>query len=144
VASIFESTRASAMLPPLERIPAQKSMWQLLCTTALTDQKTFDPDSLYGEGALYRTFVLSKITPELQRAALTRAFPGDGRPRRYAVAVWEAHDHTPDKPDFWVSVELYDTAFHDWVALRFTTDRLFGFGLNAWKRLVIPPCRAIE
>jgi hypothetical protein len=65
VAQAFEMTRASAMLPALERIPAQKSMTQLLCTTALTGQKTFDPDSLYGEGALYRTSVLSKVTPEL-------------------------------------------------------------------------------
>jgi hypothetical protein len=134
VAKLFESIRAEAKLPQLQRIRHRSSLEQGVCTSALTDK----PSKL--GSAFYITAAPESITPELAKIASSNLLYPNKKPRyaRYSVAVWRVKDPPVLKVAYRVGVGLYGPAIDEFVDCHFTDDVHY---CGRWKDSIARPCR---
>jgi hypothetical protein len=134
VAKVFESVRAEAKLPQLQRIRHRADLEQGVCTSALTDK----PSHL--GSAFYITSDPESITPELKKIASSNRLDSHKRPwyARYSVAVWRVKDPQAGKVAYRVGLGLYGTAVGEFVDCHFTDDVYY---CGKWKESIARPCR---
>src|ERR1017187_7361557 len=134
VAKLFESIRAEAKLPQLQRIRHRADLERGVCTSALTDMP-----STVGL-AFYITADPESITPELKKIASSNRLDSNKRPRyaRYSVAVWRVKYPQAGKVAYRVGVGLYGTAVGEFVDCHFTDDVHY---CGNWKESIARPCR---
>ncbi|MGH9641085.1 MAG: hypothetical protein ACRD3Q_01540 [Terriglobales bacterium] len=165
VAKLFDEVRTEAKLPPLSRIEDRKSLRQLACTVAVTDNvprfRSGFPvlgngsiDGITAEkedgaprtaSALYKTSNPGEPKPELKRVALYERPRGPKGIRigyaRYSVAVWLAQQSTDDKSNYWVAVQLFWSKADEFFQNHFTDAMEWK---NEWKQFVTPECKAVK
>jgi hypothetical protein len=134
VAKQFESIRAGANIPPLQRIGHRADLEQSVCTSALTDT----PPKL--GFAFYVTADPESVTPELRKIALSNRMDSKRKPwySRYSVAIWGVHDQQAGTVTYRVGVGLYGSAAGEFVDCHFTDDVHY---CGNWKKLIAPSCR---
>jgi len=93
---------------------------------------------------MYRTNSPASLNEDLERIARYKdPFEGEGRPRitRYAVAVWISPNQESGQPVCWVGIEVYESAWWEFIDNTFTDDRPYK---DEWRKLVTPSCRGID
>jgi hypothetical protein len=140
VARLFETIRAKQELPPLMRIMHRQSLDELVCSAASLDEPVWKNNS---PGALmYRTQDPGAENADLDEIAEFRDLAQQkGQPTftRYAVSVWPASKKDDGRPVYWVGIQVYMSAFWEFIDNNFTDDRS---SRDEWRSLVTPPCRS--
>jgi hypothetical protein len=139
VSRLFEAIRAKDGLPPLTRINHRQSLQQLVCSAAALNAPVWRENR--PAAVMYRTGDPRSASQGLEQiAAYKDALDAKGQPRitRYAVAVWQSSSHEDDVAVYWVGVQVYTSAWWEFIDSNFTDDRPYR---NDWKRLVAPQCR---
>jgi hypothetical protein len=142
VARMFETLRAKDELPPLARIAHRKSLEELVCSSASLGSPVWGQNS---PGAvMYKTDEPASSNQDLERIAGFKD-PLDGKDGpsfiRYAVAVWPSSNRGSGRPVYWVGIQVFESAWWEFVDKTFTDDRAYG---NEWKKLVRPSCRGVD
>jgi hypothetical protein len=86
---------------------------------------------------MYKTSDPEAVTEELKSIAQydqVEAPPNS----RYAIAIWPGTDKTTGRRVYWVGVEIYMSAFYEFIDNTFTDNRPYR---NKWNRMVASPCR---
>jgi len=142
VAGLFESIRAKDGLQALARIGHRQSLDELVCSAAALDRPVWRENR---PGAvMYRTNDPTSPTEDLERIARYADLPKhkDGpRTTRFAVAVWRSSDQQDSRAVYWVGVQVYMSAWWEFIDNNFTDDRPYR---NDWKKLVTAACRGAE
>jgi hypothetical protein len=139
LAQTFESLRRENNLPKLSRITRRRELDQLVCTAALTEANPNGhnlPASL-----MYKTSDPTSVTDELKSIARFKDLADPSMDSRYAVSVWPGTDKVTGRLVYWVGVEIYMSAFFEFIDNAFTDNRSYR---NQWKELVAPSCRDIQ
>jgi hypothetical protein len=138
VAQTFESIRRENDLPKLSRITHRQELDQLVCTAALNDA---NPSGQNSPAALmYKTSDPAAVTEELK--SIARFSQVETPPNsRYAVAIWPRTDKETGQRIYWVGVEIYTSAFYEFIDNTFTDNRPYR---NEWKKKVAPSCRDVR
>jgi hypothetical protein len=138
VAQTLESIRRENDLPKLSRIARRQQLDQQVCTAALNDA---NPNGHNFPAALmYRTSDPTSMTEELK--SIARYNQVETPPNsRYAVAIWPGTDKETGRRIYWVGVEIYSSAFYEFIDNTFTDNRPYR---NRWKEIVAPACRDVR
>jgi hypothetical protein len=142
IARSFEALRDKGNLTRLKRIAHREALEQLVCTAALNDSPVWRENS--PAALMYRTDNPALLTPELERIARYKdLLQGGNNPpnTRYAVAVWPATDRKSGQRVYWVGIQIYVSAWWEFIDNNFTDDRP---RKNEWKNLVSGSCRGID
>jgi len=89
---------------------------------------------------MYKTSDPASVTKEFKSVALFHQVETPPT-SRYAVAVWPGLDTETGRRIYWVGVEIYTSAFYEFIDRTFTDDR---FSWGEWKKLVDPTCRDVR
>lgn len=122
LARLFESIRAKQGLPPLARIGHRQSLEELVCSAASLDASAWRYNS--PAALMYRTSDPAAANQHLEQiAGYQDVLQAKGAPRvtRYAVAVWPLSNQGPDRPTYWVGVQVYESAWWEFIDNNFTT-----------------------
>jgi hypothetical protein len=143
VAHLFETLRTKAELPRLARISSRESLEELVCSTASLNAPVWRENR--PAALMYRTSNPGASSEELERVARFKdpfeGFKGHAGFARYSVAVWMSPNQESGQPVWWVGIELYESAWWEFVDNTFTDDRPFR---DDWRKLVTPSCRGID
>ena len=89
---------------------------------------------------MYRTSDPTSMTEELK--SIARYNQVETPPNsRYAVAIWPGTDKETGRRIYWVGVEIYSSAFYEFIDNTFTDNRPYR---NRWKEIVAPACRDVR
>jgi hypothetical protein len=137
-AKAFETIRRENNLPKLSRIAHRQQLDQLVCTAALNDANPSGQN--FPAALMYKTSDPASVTEELKSIAQYDQVetPPDSR---YALAVWPGTDKKTGQRVYWVGVEIYTSAFYEFIDNNFTDNRP---DRNQWKRMVAQPCRDVR
>jgi hypothetical protein len=138
IAQHFESIRHENKLPKLSRIAHRQDLDQLVCTAALNDANPSGQN--FPAALMYKTPDPESVTEELK--SIARYNQVETPPNsRFAVAIWPGIEKETGRRIYWVGVEIYTSAFYEFVDNTFTDNRSYR---NEWKKIVAPPCRDVR
>jgi len=138
VAQTFESIHRENGLPKLARIARRQQLDQQVCTAALNGANPYGHS--FPAALMYRTSDPTSVTEELK--SIARYNQVETPPNsRYAVAIWPGTDKASGRRIYWVGIEIYMSAFFEFIDNTFTDNRPYR---NQWKEIVAPPCRDVQ
>jgi hypothetical protein len=138
VAQTFESIRRENYIPTLSRIIRRQELDQLVCTAALNDANPSGQN--FPAALMYKTSDPASVTEELKSIARYNQLETPSN-SRYSVAIWPGTDKKTGRRIYWVGVEIYMSAFYEFIDNNLTDNRPYR---NQWKELVAPPCRDVR
>ena len=139
LAQSFESIRRDNALPKLARITHRQELDQLVCTAALNDANPSGQN--FPANLMYKTSDPTSVPDELKSIARYKDLLEPSIDSRYAVSIWPGTDKETGRHIYWVGVEIYPSAFWEFIDNNFTDDRSYR---NQWKKMVAPPCRNVR
>lgn len=135
VSQTFETIRRENRLPKLSRIAHRQELRELVCTAAVRDANPYRQN--FPANLIYKTPDPSLSTEELKSIARYNQ-PETPPNTRYAVAIWAGTDKETGDRTYWIGIEIYPSAFSEFIDNTFTDDRPYR---NNWKTQVDPSCR---
>jgi hypothetical protein len=138
LAQSFESLRRENNLPKLSRITRRQELDQLVCTAALNDANPSGQN--FPAKLMYKTSDPASRNQELKSIARYNQLETPPN-SRYALAIWPGTDKDTGRRIYWVGVEIYTSAFFEFIDNTFTDNRPYR---NQWKELVAPSCRDVR
>jgi hypothetical protein len=138
IAQTFESLRRENNLPKLSRITRRQELDQLVCTAALNGANPSGQN--FPAKLMYKTSDPASVNEQLKSIAQYNQLETPPN-SRYAVAIWPGTDKDTGRRIYWVGVEIYTSAFYEFIDNTFTDNRPYR---NKWKEMVTPPCRDIR
>jgi hypothetical protein len=138
LAQTFESLRRENNLPKLSRITRRQELDQLVCTAALNDANPSGQN--FPAKLMYKTSDPASRNEELKSIARYNQLETPPN-SRYALAIWPGTDKDTGRRIYWVGVEIYTSAFFEFIDNTFTDNRPYRI---QWKELVAPSCRDVR